>query len=171
MEWITPPLAAFLLLLLGDFVATFGYHVPEHVFGKFHSIVHHSPRRSFVLYAIRTRQPIALIDGFLSAFSYLMFIPLLWRLSPWGVGLGLFLAECHVIWRHQFSSTYRTPDWLQTLCRSLCITTPERHLIHHRYANRAFGDIFTFYGKPAEIWLKRLRWLKQRWRSRSLSSR
>ena len=51
---------ASLLLLLGDFVATFCYHVPEHVFGKFHSIVHHSPKRSFIRYAIKNRQPIAL---------------------------------------------------------------------------------------------------------------
>jgi hypothetical protein len=46
----------------------------------------------------------------------------------------------------------------------LGITTPERHWIHHRYANRAFGDIFAFYGRPAELWLKRLRWIKQRLR-------
>ena len=171
MYWIRLLAAAGLLLLLGDFVATFGYHVPEHVFGKFHSIVHHSPRRSFVRYAIRTRQPIALIDGFLSAFPYFAFIPVLWQISPAGVFLGLILAESHVIWRHQFSPTYRTPAWLKTLCKICCITTPERHWIHHRYAYRAFGDIFTFYGKPAELWLKRLRWAKQRWRSRLRTAR
>jgi hypothetical protein len=167
MEWMRVPLAALLLLLLGDFGATFGYHVPEHVFGKFHSIVHHSPKRSFIRYAIRTRQPIALLDGFLSAFPYFAFIPLLWQISPWGVGLGLMLAEAHVIWRHQFSPHYHTPLWLQQVCRVFCITTPERHWIHHRYAHRAFGDIFTFYGKPAELWLKRLRWFKKRLRSRT----
>ncbi|MDB9529053.1 sterol desaturase family protein [Oscillatoria sp. CS-180] len=162
MNWLRLFGAAGLLLLLGDFVATFGYHVPEHVFGKFHSIVHHSPKRSFVRYAIKNRQPIALIDGFLSAFPYLMFIPILWKLSPWGVGLGLLLAELHVLWRHQFSLTYRTPYWLQKICKALYITTPERHWIHHRYANKAFGDIFAFYGKPAEWWLKQLRLLKRR---------
>ncbi len=155
-------LTALLLLLLGDFVATFFYHVPEHVFGKFHCIVHHSPNRSFVRYALRTRQPIALIDGFLSAFPYLIFIPLLWQLSPWGVGLGLVLAELHVIWRHQFHPRYRTPDWIRCLCQVLCITTPERHWRHHQYAYQAFGDIFSFYGKPAEYWLKYLRYWKQR---------
>ncbi|MEM6437968.1 MAG: sterol desaturase [Cyanobacteria bacterium P01_D01_bin.115] len=155
---------ASLLLLLGDFVATFCYHVPEHVFGKFHSIVHHSPKRSFIRYAIKNRQPIALIDGFFSAFPYLVFIPLFWRVSPAGVAVGLILAELHVIWRHQFSPRYCTPRWLSTICKILGITTPERHLIHHRYANRAFGDIFAFYGKPAERWLKHLRLMKHHWR-------
>ncbi|MEM1290696.1 MAG: sterol desaturase [Cyanobacteria bacterium P01_H01_bin.162] len=155
---------ASLLLLLGDFVATFCYHVPEHVFGKFHSIVHHSPKRSFIRYAIKNRQPIALIDGFFSAFPYFVFIPLLWRVSPGGVAVGLILAELHVIWRHQFSPRYYTPQWLRAICKTLGITTPERHLIHHRYANRAFGDIFAFYGKPAERWLKHLRLMKHHWR-------
>ena len=30
-----------LLLIIGDFLSTFFYHVPEHVFGKFHTLVHH----------------------------------------------------------------------------------------------------------------------------------
>ena len=171
MHWMRLLAAAGLLLLLGDFVATFCYHVPEHVFGKFHSIVHHSPNRSFVRYAIRTRQPVALLDGFLSAFPYFVFIPLLWHVSPWGVGLGLILAEMHVIWRHQFSPNYKTPGWLRNLCQVFGITTPERHWVHHRYAHRAFGDIFTFYGKPAEFWLKRLRWIKKNWRSRLKAAR
>lgn len=166
MVWIQILAAAGLLLLLGDFVATFCYHVPEHVFGKFHSIVHHSPNRSFIRYAIRTRRPVALIDGFLSAFPYFTFIPLLWRVSPGGVVLGLVLAEIHVIWRHQFSSQYQTPTWLQRGCKFLCITTPERHWLHHRYAYRAFGDIFTFYDKPACLWLKWLRWAKHYWHKR-----
>jgi hypothetical protein len=162
MEWIRLMGTAGLLLLLGDFVATFCYHVPEHVFGKFHTIVHHSPQRSFVRYAIQNRRPVALLDGFLSAFPYFVFIPLLWRLSPWGVGLGLGLAELHVIWRHQFSPEYKTPSWLMTACQALHITTPERHRMHHRFAHQAFGDIFAFYGKPAERWLKWLKWAKQR---------
>jgi sterol desaturase/sphingolipid hydroxylase (fatty acid hydroxylase superfamily) len=110
--------AAGLLLLLGDFVATFCYHVPEHVFGKFHSLVHHSPNRSFVRYALRTRQPLALVDGFFSAFPYLVFIPWLWRLSPVGVALGLSLAGSHVIWRHRFPPVI-TP---QTGCKP-CVAT------------------------------------------------
>ena len=169
MEWMRLLGTACSLLLLGDFVATFVYHVPEHVFGKFHSIVHHSPKRSFIRYAIQNRQPVALVDGFLSALPYLMFIPWLWPISPWGVGLGLALAELHVIWRHQFAPDYQTPQWLQRVCQTIGITTPERHWIHHRYAHRAFGDIFAFYGKPAEWWLKYLRLTKQRLRQSPLS--
>ncbi|MGD1859120.1 MAG: sterol desaturase family protein [Leptolyngbyaceae cyanobacterium] len=164
MECARLLIAAVLLLLLGDFVATFGYHVPEHVFGKFHSLVHHSSERSFVRYAIKNRRPLALIYGFLSAFPYFMFIPLLWKISPWGVALGLFLAELHVIWRHRFFAAQQRPAWLSKLFRMLHITTPERHWIHHQYANQAFGDIFAFYGKPAEWWLKYLRSLKRRYR-------
>ncbi|MGD1909219.1 MAG: sterol desaturase family protein [Leptolyngbyaceae cyanobacterium] len=163
-------LAAGLLLLLGDFVSTFVYHVPEHVFGKFHNAVHHSPNRSFVRYAIRHRKPIALIDGFLSAAPYLIFIPVLWHISPWGIALGLILAEGHVIWRHQFQPQYRTPQWLQILCKMMGITTPERHWQHHQNGNKAFGDIFSFYGWPAAVWLRELRRLKQWWSQRQLSN-
>lgn len=157
-------LTAFVLLLLGDFLATFGYHVPEHVFGKFHGIVHHSPNRSFVRYAIRTRTPLALIDGFLGAFSYLVLIPVLWGWSPVGVMLGLALAEAHVIWRHQFGPGYQTPMWLSRCCDRIGITTPERHLKHHQNARLAYGDIFAFYGPPARWWLKQLIALRQQLR-------
>jgi hypothetical protein len=159
---LTACATALALLLLGDFVATFGYHVPEHVFGKFHTLVHHSPNRSFVRYALRTGQPWALVDGFFSAFPYLMWVPLLWHWSPWGVGLGLGLAQGHVIWRHRFPPAHHTPLWLQRLCICCGITTPERHWQHHRYAHRAFGDIFSFYGKPAEWWLGWLYGVKRR---------
>ena len=142
-------------------MATFAYHVPEHVFGRYHSLVHHSSQRSFVRYSIRNRQPQALIPGFLGAFPYLMWVPILWMVSPVGTLLGLLLAEAHVIWRHQFETGQQTPPSVQRLCRILCITTPERHEQHHRNANMAYGDIFTFYGKPALIWLLWLRQLKR----------
>lgn len=161
MEVLQILLAAFLMLLLGDFVATFIYHVPEHVFGQYHSIVHHSPNRSFVEYALRKRRPVALIPGFLGALPYLMFVPFLWFVSPLGVLLGLGLAELHVIWRHQFQAGYQTPAWIKHICRICCITTPERHRLHHLNANLAFGDVFTFYGKPAAMWLAYLRQLKR----------
>jgi sterol desaturase/sphingolipid hydroxylase (fatty acid hydroxylase superfamily) len=163
LEILQIVLAALLLLLLGDFVATFVYHVPEHVFGRYHSLVHHSPNRSFIRYALRKRQPIALIPGFCSALPYLIFVPALWLISPIGILLGLVLAELHVIWRHQFAETYRTPPVIQTLCQWLWITTPERHQLHHQNGNLAFGDIFTFYGEPAERWLRYLRQFKQQY--------
>lgn len=171
MDFLCLLVTAGLLLLLGDFVATFCYHVPEHVFGKFHNIVHHSPNRSFIRYAISNRRPIALIDGFLSAFPYLVFIPILWQISAWGVALGLVMAEMHVIWRHQFSPAYQTPRWGKLVCRVFCVTTPERHWLHHRYGNCAFGDIFTFYGKPASLWLRWLSGLKRWWRQPLRSQR
>lgn len=151
---------ALLLLILGDFFSTFGYHVPEHAFGKYHSLVHHSPNRSFIRYAITQQQPMALWSGFKSAFPYLFWIPFLGRISPIGVVLGLGLAELHVIWRHQFSPTYQTPVWLQSLCQICGITTPERHLLHHQNAKLAYGDIFTFYDPPAQWWLVQLQKLK-----------
>ena len=156
------------LLLLGDFFATFVYHVPEHVFGKFHSLIHHSPNRSFVRYALLHRRPIVLVDGFLSAFPYLAFIPLLWRISPGGVILGLALAESHLLWRHQFAPDYRTPKLLQRLCQLLCITTPERHWQHHQNAKLAYGDIFTFYGPPARQWMRLLTRFKKVLRQKSV---
>ncbi len=168
MEIIKEIAVALLLLLLGDFVATFGYHAPGHVFGKFHSIVHHSPQRSFVRYAIQHQKPIVLIDGFLGAFPYFLFVPWLWSLSNVGVALGLGLAELHVIWRHQFSPSYRTPGVIQKICKCLFINTPERHWLHHKNANLAYGDIFTFYGKPAQAWLKTLRWARKVLRKRRL---
>ena len=157
----TPLGISLLLLLLGDFIATFVYHVPEHVFGHYHSVVHHSPNRSFVSYAWRKHCPQALVPGFLAALPYLMWVSLLGWVSPLGTAMGLLLAELHVIWRHRFE--HPTPRALKLLCRGLCITTPERHRLHHRNANLAYGDVFTFYGKPAQYWLRFLRQIKRQW--------
>jgi len=41
-----------LFLLSGDFIATFFYHVPEHIFGQYHALIHHSSNRSFIYYAL-----------------------------------------------------------------------------------------------------------------------
>ena len=51
-------LVIYLLLLIGDFLSTFFYHVPKHVFGKFHNIVHHGKNRSFIHYAVISRNPL-----------------------------------------------------------------------------------------------------------------
>ena len=149
-------LVSFLLLLLGDFFSTFAYHVPEHIFGKFHSLVHHSKNRSFIHYAVLTRNPLVLIDGFLGILPYLIFIPWLWKISPVGVILGLILGELHVIWRHVSIIDWQTPTLINKICKMLCITTPEIHYLHHQNSKVAFGDIFTFFDAPARAWFRYL---------------
>lgn len=152
MEFFNTALVTLFILLSGDFISTFGYHVPEHIFGKFHCLIHHSKNRSFIYYAVLNKNPLVLISGFFSALPYLIFIPLLWGISPIGSILGLVLAECHVIWRHISIAESSTPAWISRICETLCITTPERHWLHHVDANVAYGDIFTFYDRPAQAW-------------------
>ncbi|MEL7037488.1 MAG: sterol desaturase family protein [Cyanobacteria bacterium J06592_8] len=157
---------AIFLLLSGDLISTFCYHVPEHIFGKFHAVVHHSPNRSFVRYAISRKKPIALITGFLAVFPYLMFLPFLWMISPIGTIFGLILAECHVEWRHVSLQTWKTPTAIKQICQIFCITTPERHWQHHLNSRVAYGDIFTFYDQPAQAWFKVLLKWKKRFRQK-----
>lgn len=152
----------FLLLLIGDFLSTFLYHVPEHVFGKFHSIVHHSKNRSFIHYAVLNRNPLVLLDGLLGALPYFIFIPWFWQISPLGSILGLALGEFHVVWRHVSIINWKTPLFLERICNLLFITTPERHWLHHQNAQIAYGDIFTFYDRPAQVWLRFLISLKHK---------
>lgn len=162
-------LVVVLLLLFGDFGATFLYHVPEHIFGRYHTLVHHSSSRSFIRYAFRTQNPLVLISGFLAAFPYLLFIPWFWTISPLGTVFGLLIAECHVQWRHSFHPNQKTPPFLQKICQFLWITTPERHWEHHRNSKVAYGDIFTFYDQPAQAWYKILLNLKKKGRQKKLS--
>ena len=153
---------AVLLLLIGDFLSTFLYHVPEHVFGKFHSIVHHGKNRSFIHYAVLTRNPLVLLDGFLGALPYFVFIPQFWQISPLGTVLGLAFGEFHVVWRHVSTINWKTPPLIEQMCHLLFITTPERHWLHHQDVQVAYGDIFTFYDRPAQIWLQFLTLLKKK---------
>jgi hypothetical protein len=143
---------AIVLLLLGDFISTFLYHVPEHVFGKFHTLVHHGKNRSFIDYAVLTKNPLVLLDGFAGALPYFLFIPWLWHISPFGTVIGLILGELHVIWRHVSVINWQTPLLIQSICNCFFVTTPERHWLHHQNAKLAFGDIFTFYDRPARKW-------------------
>lgn len=155
-------LVAVFLLLIGDLLSTFLYHVPEHVFGKFHAIVHHGKNRSFIHYAVLTRNPLVLLDGFLGALPYFIFIPWFWQISPLGSILGLALGEFHVVWRHVSTINWKTPTLIEQMCNLLFITTPERHWLHHQDANVAYGDIFTFYDRPAQVWLQFLSSLKKK---------
>jgi hypothetical protein len=157
-------LTAFLLLLLGDFLSTFLYHVPEHIFGKFHSLVHHSKNRSFIHYAVLTKNPLVLLDGLLGALPYFIFIPWLWQISPFGTILGIFLGEFHVIWRHVSIMDWKTPPLIEKICDFFYITTPERHWLHHQNSKVAYGDIFTFFDAPARAWFRFLLSLKIRFR-------
>ncbi len=152
------------LLFLGDFFSTFLYHVPEHIFGKFHSLVHHSNNRSFLHYAILTKNPLVLLDGILGALPYFIFTPWLWQMSPIGTILGLIFGEIHVIWRHVSVIKWKTPAFVLKICNTLMITTPERHWLHHQDARLAFGDIFNFFDPPAQAWFKILLSFKYKWR-------
>jgi hypothetical protein len=155
---------AWLLLLLGDFFSTFFYHVPEHVFGKFHSIVHHGKNRSFFHYAVLTRNPLVFLDGVLGAIPYFMFAHWLWQLSPIGTAIGLLFGWFHVVWRHVSMLEWTTPQWITVGCNLLFITTPERHWQHHHNAFAAYGDIFTFFDAPAQKWLFLLRVIRRKFR-------
>ncbi|MEE3716363.1 sterol desaturase [Tumidithrix elongata RA019] len=164
MEIIKAITAIWLLLLLGDFLSTFLYHVPEHVFGKFHTIVHHGKNRSFLHYAVLTRNPLVILDGVLGALPYFIFTPWLWQLSPVGTVIGLLLGEFHVVWRHVSILKWKTPEPFLTLCNLLFITTPERHWQHHLNAFAAYGDIFTFFDAPAQKWLTFLRFVRRKFK-------
>jgi hypothetical protein len=155
---------AWLLLLVGDFLSTFVYHVPEHVFGKFHTLVHHGKNRNFIHYAVLSRNPLVILDGLLGALPYFIFTPLTWNISPTGTILALIMGELHVIWRHVSIINWQTPKAIAFCCRILFITTPERHLQHHQNAQLAYGDIFTFYHAPAIAWMQFLLNLKQKYR-------
>jgi hypothetical protein len=54
---------AWILLVVGDFLSTFCYHVPEHVFGHLHVQTHHSYKKNFRHYAILTLNLQVLLDG------------------------------------------------------------------------------------------------------------
>jgi hypothetical protein len=164
VEFLNAALVALLMLLIGDFLSTFLYHVPEHVFGKFHTLIHHSKNRSFIHYAVLTKNPLVLLDGLLGAVPYFIFVPWFWTISPAGTLVGLLLGEFHVVWRHVSILDCKTPDTIEHICNFLCITTPERHWLHHQDANVAYGDIFTFYDKPAQAWFRVLLLLKRKLR-------
>lgn len=157
---------AWLLLFLGDFVSTFCYHIPEHVFGSLHLQTHHASRKTFQHYAVLSLDGKVLLDGILGALPYLLMALLFWGYSPVGVVIGLLLGQVHVWWRHTKALGWHTPRAMMLLCRLLLITTPERHWLHHQKTNLAFGDIFTCFDPSAKIWL---RWLRRlRWYLRSL---
>ena len=105
-----------------------------------------------------------LLDGFLGALPYFIFVPWTWHISATGTIFALILGELHVIWRHVSILNWHTPKTIVFCCRILFITTPERHLQHHQNVQLAYGDIFTFYHAPAIAWMQFLLALKQKYR-------
>jgi Fatty acid hydroxylase superfamily len=162
---IEASIVTWLLLFLGDFLSTFCYHVPEHVFGGLHLKTHHSSKQTFRHYAILTVDAKVLLDGILGALPYLMVAAALWSFSPMGTVLGLVLGQVHVWWRHASVINWRTPKTMEWLCHVLFITTPEQHWLHHQKTTVGFGDIFTFFDVPARAWLRFLRLLRLQARS------
>jgi Fatty acid hydroxylase superfamily len=151
---------AWLLLIIGDFLSTFFYHVPEHVFGSLHLKTHHSWKKNFRHYAILTLNFQVLLDGILGALPYLLVGVWLWPLSFVGVICGLLFGQFHVWWRHVISLGWQTPQAVTILCKLLFITTPEQHWLHHQKTNLGFGDIFTFFDQPAKVWMRWLRLMR-----------
>lgn len=157
---------AWLILFFGDFLSTFCYHIPEHVFGKLHLQTHHAGKKTFHHYAVLLPDIKVLLDGLLGALPYLLMAIILWHNSPVGVVVGLLLGQLHVWWRHTTALGWQTPPLIQVFCRLFGITTPEQHWLHHQKVTQAFGDIFTCFDQPAKAWFRCLRWL--RWYRRSL---
>jgi hypothetical protein len=169
--WLVETIVATgLLLFLGDFLSTFCYHVPEHVFGQLHLQTHHASNQTFRHYAVLLANSLVLLDGLLGALPYLLLGGLLWSYSPIGVLLGLLLGQFHVWWRHTTALGWQTPKPIANLCEALFITTPERHWAHHRKTSMGYGDIFTCFEQPAKVWFRWLRLLRLRWRDRPIFS-
>lgn len=152
--------AAWLFLFLGDFLSTFLYHVPEHVFGTLHLQTHHSRHKNFRHYAVLSGNAQVLLDGILGAVPYLFLAVCLWQVSWIGVLTGLLLGQLHVWWRHTTAMGWQTPQPVSNLCRILGITTPEQHWLHHQRTTVAYGDIFTCFDLPARCWFRLLRWFR-----------
>jgi Fatty acid hydroxylase superfamily len=148
--------ALIVTLVAGDFLSTFLYHVPQHLWFTLHLRTHHDRRRPYLDHAVLSADPAVLLDGFLGALPYVAVAALLWRLSWPGVLTGLALGQLHVWWRHTAELGWRTPARLHGLLRPLGIVLPEDHDGHHRNPDSEFGDIFRFYDVPARALLARL---------------
>ncbi len=149
-------LAAFIVLIAGDFASTFFYHVPQHLWFTLHLRTHHDRRRSYWDHAVLSKDPAILLDGFLGALPYLVIAAFTSRISWQGALFGLVLGQLHVWWRHSTELGWRTPPWLRSIVRPLGIVLPEDHDGHHRNPEVEFGDIFRFYDAPARALIARL---------------
>jgi hypothetical protein len=156
------------VLLVGDFLSTFLYHVPQHLWFKLHLRTHHDRSRSYWDHAVLTKDPAVLLDGLLGALPYIVVAGFLATLSPAaaaGAVLGLVLGQLHVWWRHTCEIGWVSPAWLVRLSRLLQIVLPEDHNLHHVNPDIEFGDIFRFYDAPARAFLNSSRTVMRRRRT------
>lgn len=140
---------ALAVLVVGDFLSTFFYHVPQHLWFTLHLRTHHDRRRSYWDHAVISKQPEVLLDGILGALPYLAVAAVAWRWSWEGAVAGLVLGQLHVWWRHTTELGWRTPAPLAKVLRAFFVVLPEDHDGHHRNPDLEFGDIFRFYDPPA----------------------
>jgi len=145
-------IALCVVLVAGDFASTFGYHLPQHIWGKLHLRTHHDKTRSYWDHAIVSRDPAILLDGLLGALPYIVIaaaLAMFGRAAALGAIAGLVLGHLHVLWRHTTEIGWMSPPWLVRLARMTGLVLPEDHAGHHRDPNIEFGDLFRFYDAPA----------------------
>lgn len=150
-------IAALLVLLVGDLLSTFLYHVPQHVWFTLHLRTHHDRRRSYWDHAVLSRDPAVMLDGMLGALPYLAVALATWHLSAAGTLTGLAFGQFHVWWRHTVDLGWKTPPAIAAAARALQVVLPEDHDGHHRNPEVEFGDIFRFYDAPARAAVSTLR--------------
>ena len=145
------------VLVVGDFLSTFCYHVPQHLWFTLHLRTHHDKRRSYWDHAILSLDPGVLLDGILGAVPYVVVAACVWHISVVGALLGLALGQLHVWWRHTAELGWKTPNWVVAIARPLQIVLPEDHNGHHINPDVEFGDLFRFYDVPARFCLRLVR--------------
>ncbi len=162
---VTGVVTALVVLVVGDLLSTFLYHVPQHVWGKLHLRTHHDKRRSYWDHAILSRDPGILLDGLLGALPYIALAVVLTRVSIVGALVGLVLGQLHVWWRHTCELGWKSPAWLVGFARATALVLPEDHNGHHQNPEIEFGDLFRFYDAPARAAIAWLRAVAPRRRS------
>jgi hypothetical protein len=149
--------AMVIVLIVGDFLSTFGYHVPQHLWFTLHLRTHHDRRRSYWDHAVLSKDPMVMLDGILGAVPYVVVAACVWHMSAVGAVLGLVLGQLHVWWRHTVDLGWKTPQWIVAIARPLQIVLPEDHNEHHINPDVEFGDLFRFYDAPARFCLRFVR--------------
>ena len=148
------------VMVVGDFASTFGYHVPQHLWGKLHLRTHHDRSRSYWDHAVISKDPGVMLDGLLGAIPYLIVAAPFFFLGPWSVAgalVALVLGQLHVWWRHTTDLGWKSPKLVADICRTFMIVLPEDHDGHHRNPDVEVGDLFRFYDAPARAFITYVR--------------